>query len=349
MSTVYILGAGASASYDKSYSGMQCPSAKNFFTVACRVIHSDPGENFQKYCDIIKFLEEYFNLPLQRLEDAGIDMQDVLTFLDLELEYSDSISEIELLRKAKREFMELLTATFSRVLKGPPCPYHSALASFLHPGDTVISFNYDLLMDTALCTSALWNPRTGYGFRAQAEENAVGIDPDRSQVLLLKPHGSFNWVTCRACARVYVMSPSMFDDPDNWEYSTSVEFEPESHDLERLIIPPSVKKNVHGKIMQQIWTKAHDALKKALQIVIIGYSLPAADFMAKRLLYRSLSHNINLNKLEVVDRNNDGLSSPLVKKYSNMLYNSKKPVKLVCEKKSLREYVQLSKTDAKKL
>lgn len=49
-------------------------------------------------------------------------MQDVLTFLDLEMEYSGSDEEIALLQRARNEFMDLLSITFGRVLDGPPCP-----------------------------------------------------------------------------------------------------------------------------------------------------------------------------------------------------------------------------------
>jgi len=337
LSTVYILGAGASAGYDRSITGMKCPSAKNFFTVAQGIIGSDLVKDNKSFKNIVIFLEKYFNLSFAELEAAGMDMQDVLTFLDLEIEYSDSEAELILLRRARHQFMDLLTITFSHVLKGPPCPYHAALASGLGEGDSVISFNYDLLMDTALLhNNPLWEPETGYGFPAACPEKMQAAP---SALHLLKPHGSFNWVVCSTCGSIYVLPPSQSGVPVSWNDLRSLVPNHPGHQLDRLIIPPSLKKDVHGRVMQHIWMKAHLALKEASRIVIIGYSLPATDFLVKRLLYRSFSMNSNLRQLEVVDRNNSKSSSPLIKKYKKLLYNSTKQVSLVYDKRNLREYV----------
>ena len=337
MSTVHILGAGASAGYDRSSTGMQCPSAKNFFTVAQGIIGSDLVNSHESFKNIVNFLEKYFNLSFSELEEAGMDMQDVLTFLDLEIDYSDSEVELDLLRRARHEFMDLLTITFNNVLQGPPCPYHAALAAGLEEGDAVISFNYDLLMDTALFhNNPHWNPATGYGFWAASREKRQ-VAP--SALYLLKPHGSFNWVACSTCGSIYVLPPIQSGVPANWNSLRSLVPNHWDHQLDRLIIPPSLKKDVHGRVMQQVWMKAHQALKEAGRIVIIGYSLPATDFLVKRLLYRSVSMNSKLRQLEVVDRNNSKSSSPLIKKYKQLLYNSTKQVELVYDKRNLREYV----------
>ncbi|MCL5057545.1 MAG: hypothetical protein M1130_06030 [Actinobacteria bacterium] len=341
MSTVHILGAGASAGYDRSFTGMRCPSAKNFFSVAQGIIGADLVKNRESFKNIVNFLKEYFNLSFSDIEEAGLDMQDVLTFLDLEIDYSDSEVELDMLRRARHEFMNLLTITFNNVLQGPPCPYHAALAAGLGEGDAVISFNYDLLMDTALFhNNPLWNPETGYGFLAASRENRQ-VAP--SAVYLLKPHGSFNWISCSTCGNIYVLPPTQSGVPVNCNSLRSLVPNHSEHRLDRLIIPPSLKKDVHGRVMQQIWMKAHQALKDAGRIVIIGYSLPAADFLVKRLLYRSVSINGNLRELEVVDRNNSESSSPLIKKYKQLLYNSKKQIKLVYDKRNLSEYAACRK------
>lgn len=341
MSTVYVLGAGASAGYDRSFTGMQCPSAKNFFAVAEGIIGKDLVKNKESFVNIVNFLKKYFNLSFSNIEEAGLDMQDILTFLDLEIDYSDSKVELDMLRRARHEFMDLLSITFNNVLQGPPCPYHAALAAGLGKGDAVISFNYDLLMDTALFyNNPLWNPENGYGFLAVSRENRQ-VAP--SAVYLLKPHGSFNWISCSTCGNIFILPPIQSGVPANCNSIMSSFPNHSEHRLDRLIIPPSLKKDVHGRVMQQIWMKAHQALKDANRIVIIGYSLPATDFLVKRLLYRSVSINGNLRELEVVDRNNSESSSPLIKKYKKLLYNSKRQIKLVYDKKNLREYVACRK------
>lgn len=340
MSTVYILGAGASACFDRSGSGIKCPSAKNFFTVADRLLKSEPREETENYSSLVFFLKKYFNLTMDGIETAGLDMQDVLTFLDLELEYSDSRDEIEFLQLAREQFMDLLSVTFSKALAGPPCPYHGSLASYLAEGDTVISFNYDLLMDTALTISCpYWNPLTGYGFRAgTAGQVVAGNEVSAPKVLLLKPHGSFNWVICKKCGSFFVLPPSQCGVPLKSACLNDLWSGQPRHDPERLIIPPSLKKDVHGKIMQQVWTRAHNALENAGRVVVIGYSLPAADFLVKRLLYRSLSRNRALDEFELVDRNNHRSGSPLINKYRAIIRNCGNDVKFICDKKNIREF-----------
>jgi len=337
LSTVYILGAGSSASFDRSYSGIRCPTAKNFFSVADTVLKSMPGNGLAGYKNIVSFLEKYFSLPISKVEKAGLDMQDVLTFLDLELEYSDSVEEMDLLTSARNEFMDLLTLIFNRVLVGPPCPYHTALASSLAEGDTIISFNYDLLMDSAMNKSPYWAPETGYGFNAATADAGIITPGLQSKTYLLKPHGSFNWMVCKNCGKVYVLSPDQSTITVQCSSFKTTEGKQTQHTMERLIIPPSIKKDVHGNILQQIWIKALEYLKIARRIVIIGYSLPATDFMVKRLLYRALSQNRYLKEFELVDRKNSRSSNPLMEKYRPILYGNNS-VRVICDKKNIREY-----------
>jgi len=339
LSTVYILGAGSSASFDRSSSGIRCPSAKNFFSVAHTVLESMPGHGLDSYKNMVSFLEKYFSLPISRVEKAGLDMQDVLTFLDLELEYSDSAEEMDILTNARNEFMDLLTLVFNSILKGPPCPYHAALAASLAEGDTVISFNYDLLIDSAMNKSPHWTPETGYGYNAAATWAKRINNTPQSKTYLLKPHGSFNWVVCKNCGKVYVLSPDQCAIKIQCSSFKTPAGEQAAHQTERLIIPPSIKKDVHGNIMQQVWIKSLEALKSARRVVIIGYSLPATDFMVKRLLYRALSHNKNLREFELVDRKNSGSSNPLMEKYRPILYGNDN-VRVICDKKNIKEYTR---------
>src|SRR5258708_4809583 len=55
-------------------------------------------------------------------------------------------------------------------------------------GDAILTFNYDLAVERALRTEALWEIGDGYGFPL-----GVGITPT-SKVKVLKLHGSTNWL-----------------------------------------------------------------------------------------------------------------------------------------------------------
>lgn len=353
MPTVYILGAGASAGYEGSYIGERCPSTQNFFEVASRMLDIDsrgetaPGFSQMTCLQLTKFLRNYYNTNMRELDKAGLNMEDVLTFLDLELEYSDSLEEIAFLSIARQEFLNLMAFTFARVLNGAPCKHHAAIAASLRPGDTVISFNYDLLMDQAMKSKCpRWSESTGYGMPATMvmgrKSRAPAAGPcTGSGILLLKLHGSFNWLTCRDCESFYLLENYTIENNKFMNEKCRRETgEPPEHRLERLIIPPTVKKDVHGKIMQKIWREAFKALGAARKIVIIGYSLPPTDFFVKRLLYRSLAFNSVIEEIEIVDRNNGREPNHLLERFKLMVGSREKPVRYVTRKKSIAEYAR---------
>ena len=65
-------------------------------------------------------------------------------------------------------FEESLTETVAQhsSLKPRKCEHHEKLVSFMKTGETIISFNYDCLIDHALQEygSHKWNAHYGYGF-----------------------------------------------------------------------------------------------------------------------------------------------------------------------------------------
>jgi len=75
-------------------------------------------------------------------------------------------------------------------LRTKNCPFHESLIrQWVAPGDTVVSFNYDLIADKACLARGDWDESTGYGWlNVDLYESFV-----QSQVTLLKPHGSLNW------------------------------------------------------------------------------------------------------------------------------------------------------------
>ena len=95
-------------------------------------------------------------------------------------------------------------------LKARGCSRHRWLVErFLEPGDVVISFNYDLIMDTALVRHSDWSEGDGYGLKQHGD--------GRDQITLLKPHGSLNWYRHRK------MRPVM---PWPWEREDQTESGP---------------------------------------------------------------------------------------------------------------------------
>lgn len=157
---------------------------------------------------------------------------------------------------------------------------------------TVITFNYDLLVDDAL---------TGIGAKPGYELAGATFDePNQSKVVvpLLKLHGSTNWAICE-CNHIHVLGRKATSDPAIFRSMRCEKCQKQG--LRLLLVPPSWDKSEYSKIMQPVWRKAVDALKTATRICVIGYSMPEADAFFKFLLALGLAENDRRYKLIVVD------------------------------------------------
>jgi hypothetical protein len=63
----------------------------------------------------------------------------------------------------------------------------------LTPDDTLITFTYDLVVETALYKRRLWNPSDGYGLKFKATKRISKSNKFKTQIYLYKLHGSLNW------------------------------------------------------------------------------------------------------------------------------------------------------------
>jgi len=166
-------------------------------------------------------------------------------------------------------------------------------AAHVQGGDTLITLNWDLLHEAALFPRK-WHWADGYGF--PAPDAPAGIS---SPTKMLKLHGSVNWA-----------QKDEQDGQPSIEYKA--DFFPDSQDSEdtylkggsqrsggRPLIIPSYVKDISGnRLLLSLWNQASDALAAATEVVVIGYSLPPADALARHLLASALLRNPN--SLEIV-------------------------------------------------
>lgn len=204
---VYILGAGTSHAYDRSIFGVRPPLARGFFNA----YHELPiSEQFDvKVGNIVNVVRDTYGIRPHEFYTFGEDVELFMIRLDDIIQrYKDRVvdggeltdHELGDLWQAQRARFELLLL-FSRVLtdctEGPPCPFHGMLAASLCPGDAIISFNWDTLIDRALYATGHWFPDEGYGISFEAIMDGEWKLPDnsvRSDFRLLKLHGSINWL-----------------------------------------------------------------------------------------------------------------------------------------------------------
>lgn len=187
----------------------------------------------------------------------------------------------------RKEIEDFLQLTFSILFaidqKSDEQTGYDRLAGKLTQEDTIISLNYDTLLDSAL-TRYGWSPKTGYalgGGRRKVgwKTRRINGGSNLTNVKLLKLHGSMNWYVRGSYAdlsKVFEAKPVLVSGPRRNEVSGRI----------RQIVPP-----IYGKIFEhnhwrQLWSRAFQALCKAEALVVIGCSLIDTDFHLRAMLSR---------------------------------------------------------------
>lgn len=172
--------------------------------------------------------------------------------------------------------------------------YLRRLLDELRKGDVVITLNWDTTVERSLEELDRWNTANGYGFEKSLRLGTRDcsrplprrLSRRRSEVLVLKLHGSHGWHQTRG-GKIY-FNNYYFLPYFNFRHNGLPLFDPEGPtmgpDNPPLIAYPSFLKQLGGTEMQEIWYRAGEALNQADQIDVWGYSLPESDTAIRALL-----------------------------------------------------------------
>jgi hypothetical protein len=163
---------------------------------------------------------------------------------------------------------------------------------------TVITFNYDLLVEMAWLTAhedrgwldPYTVPVAPIGIRTSA---IAGADDPPLGIRLLKLHGSLNW---RYSGPSSPPGDTVYDIGfGRWgiEGVSSVysDVEKLSADKIPMIVPPAAVKSPYyvNHLIRTMWRQAAQALREADELVIMGFSLPPSDQIVSSLLATELN------------------------------------------------------------
>lgn len=170
-------------------------------------------------------------------------------------------------------------------------------------GPSVISLNYDILIDKVLFKIAADHggddARPSYACDIQTEPY---LRRKTTYGELLKLHGSLNWLYCPSCRRLEIgMSPS----GSLGDRCPALDELHRQHPLEQhydsgspcscpdcetpfraVMVAPSRAKDYRNPHIQAIWYRAERVLRKADHVYFVGYSLPDDDVEVIDLLRR---------------------------------------------------------------
>ena len=149
---------------------------------------------------------------------------------------------------------------------------------------TVVTFNYDLLLDYALYASS-----TPYSYCLEGQPGP--------SLKLLKLHGSLNWFRCRKCEALgsrslHHLLARTFPAPGSefWRLKFSAKTVQSSkcpkcqgRELELMLVPPTWSKGQFQKALRPVWTACATALSTAETIVVCGYSFRTSDSFFRHL------------------------------------------------------------------
>lgn len=200
-----------------------------------------------------------------------------------------------------RLHLRLAISELFRALEREPAPLYERLArEKARPGDVVVTFNYDVACERELKRAGLWEISDGYGFSLNSE----AIPPSR--VSVLKLHGSANWLESAFGGNngFFQSGPNAFGSRpvipkwvlEFFGYPSEIR-DPEAPHRILAAVPAMIMPTFNKRFYEQtsggrelesfwedLWEQAKHALRSSEEIVIVGYSMPAADERARNLL-----------------------------------------------------------------
>jgi hypothetical protein len=317
--TVYILGAGASY----SHSNKEFPLINDIFKVAKKLLVTslitDINTLNPNYGCVEDYIGNKFNKSIFNIKQK-LNIEDILTNLEIDIEKTKS-NDLQIVRD---RIITIILVTF--ILLDRKSVYYKRNSEYflffdrLKDNDTIITYNWDLLLDNILDRERIISNIKNIG---QVEDGILkkqylrmlmdlsayrDLSWDRtsapyeqynSKGYYLKLHGSIDWLYCpnEDCglySKVFpvknVSGEYLIADYKCHECSSR---------MKHLIILPILNKNYSSfPFVKKLWNIALEELQSADELVIWGYRLPPTDFY-NRWLFRQKSDK--LKKVSIIN------------------------------------------------
>jgi hypothetical protein len=197
--------------------------------------------------------------------------------------------------------------------------------------DTIITFNYDTVVEDALRGLGL---APDYGLPDELVEYVDSRErvegAGKNSILVLKPHGSVNWAALspeqqerlvRKFLQVEIdqlidegtvnaeslrkLSARSFEKAPIRRLRVYKDYEPLRKDEfwsgSLFLVPPTWQKRFGSYFLGAVWDRAVAALRTATRVIILGYSIPPTDLHFRYLVAAGLQANISLRKVFFVN------------------------------------------------
>ncbi|RJS89188.1 hypothetical protein CW705_07840 [Candidatus Bathyarchaeota archaeon] len=286
---VIILGAGASKS---DGAPLQRELFSEFFKYRKKGLWSIPEETDEL---IVKFFKDFWGINISSFNERDVKFptfEECLGVLDLARFQGDSFKGYtqDKIDKIRNALIFLIAKILDEKLRNET-KYHKILVNTLKSRGILketafLSLNYDIIIDNVLTQSCPdFHLDYGIGFINFYRDDSNWKKPDSNKsILLLKLHGSLNWLLCPTCNHLELTPKEKgaikaFYNLKKCEICNSL--------MKPVIIPPSFYKEISNPFIQQIFLKAYYVLRQVDKIFFCGYSFPDADLHIKYLLKKA--------------------------------------------------------------
>lgn len=183
---------------------------------------------------------------------------------------------------------------------------------------TVITTNYDIVAEYTFWRIGLnfylpirWKNING---QRKTVGNMYSLDKGKNP-LLCKLHGSLNWFSSGP-ESLTVEGRIIDEEVDTGTNTKRVQLPliaEKEYILNKvpLIVPPTVFKLHVVPCLQRIWEAAGLALREADKLVFVGFSFPNSDIYIRYFLAASITENVRLDKILIVDPDADAICKKL--------------------------------------
>lgn len=327
MSVVYILGAGASTGESlRMIPGRPempvdtpPPLVNGFFRNSLYQAIGYSGQHAeQDFSEAFRYIRD--TMLIQDTIGQGaweaLDLEQVSTSLELQREFANPESDLGAYSViARNKLIRYIWRILALCTQYKYGEHYRRLVSSLEVDDSIITFNWDLLIDQELDPADQQKPSHYSNFLSLALGKDLGggavFALTGNPGMFLKMHGSLNWLHCQNF-RCPGNSEMEFDADTQGCLNRAMGIHFREMACERcasemlpLLVPPLLRKPVaENTIIRSVWGLARQRLLNAEKAVIIGFSAAPTDFYAAWLLRSTLGLRENV-EVFLVDPKND--------------------------------------------
>lgn len=195
----FIIGAGASKAYSESPTNCRMPISNDFFQTFNKL---DISNDLRVLIgDIINICKEDFDIDVMDFHTFSFDIEEFYTHIEQKLitqMQEGNIFDNIYYYKAYKQLIFLFTSVINEIQNGPISEAHKNLIYSLNENDSIITFNWDTLIDRTLNEYTNWKTDFGYCIKPEKiyrNQWVTAKEEDIKFNKLIKLHGSTNWIT----------------------------------------------------------------------------------------------------------------------------------------------------------